>query len=179
MDIYNELNSYGIKMTSIFVGQEELLNQKNSFVKANQKQIVGRFMVHQYRFRGISTLEDFKECLKGYDEDCEYPINSGISFSNFYFPDAYKDNKHLLDIGEMFFNTFQKERIRNGVDASLNIPMLYFALTIEYLFKIYGINGEGEYWINKEQCRNAIRNSGIIILEAFGVENSEIENDYE
>jgi hypothetical protein len=168
MDIYNELNSYGILMTTIFVGQVEILHQKISFKKAKQKQIIGRFMVHEHKFRGIVTLNDLKECLKGYDEDCEYPINSNTSFTEHYFPDAYKDNKRLSDISEILYIAFQETRMDYGIKIDNDIPMQYFTLTIEYIFKKYGVNGVGEYWIKKEHCKSAIINSGLIAAEAYG-----------
>jgi hypothetical protein len=58
MDIYNELDSAGISMTVILVGQEELVHQRSAFIQAKKAQIIGRFMVHEYKFKGVTDIKD-------------------------------------------------------------------------------------------------------------------------
>lgn len=95
MDIYNFLKENGISMTAILVGQEELKHVRSGFIAAKMGQIVGRFMVHEYKFSGVKTREELLTCLNGYDSLSEYPTNSGWSFTRYYFPDAYDQGFRL------------------------------------------------------------------------------------
>lgn len=44
MDLFNELEQYGITLTTILVGQKELVYQRSVFISGEKFQIVGRFM---------------------------------------------------------------------------------------------------------------------------------------
>ncbi len=84
MDIYNELESYGVTLTTILVGQSELSHRRNLYL-TTEKQIVGRFMIHERRFYGIRSQEDLTYLLSSYDEVTEYPIGSNWSYTRFFF----------------------------------------------------------------------------------------------
>ena len=71
MDLYNDLDHYGITLTTILVGQKELVHQRSAFISGEKFQIVGHFMSQEYQFKGITSLNDLKICLMGYDDYCE------------------------------------------------------------------------------------------------------------
>lgn len=89
MDLYNDLDHYGITLTTILVGQKELVHQRSAFISGDKFQIVGRFMSHEYQFKGIENLNNLRICLTGYDDYCEYPTNSNWSFTKYFFSESF------------------------------------------------------------------------------------------
>lgn len=168
MDIYNELDSNGTSLTVFLVGQKELADQRSVFINLDKQQIIGRFMVQQYKFKGIITKEDLYECLSGYDLECEFPENSNFSFTRFYFPKAYDDNEfRLVNYTDDLFSIFKELRQKAGLKSSFEIPMQYFTSTIEFVLINYGIEGKDLSNISKNQWVEAIEYSGYIDSEIY------------
>lgn len=113
MDIYNELDSAGISMTVILVGQEELVHQRSAFIQAKKAQIIGRFMIHEYKFKGVTDIKDMTVCLAGYDNVSEYPINSGWSFTRYYFPEIFDQGHRLHHCAKELFSTCLQYSVKN------------------------------------------------------------------
>lgn len=167
MDIYNLLNRYGISLTVILVGQEELIHQKNAFIQAKKAQIIGRFMVHEYKFNGIKNITDIKTCLQGYDVVSEFPQSSGWSFTRYFFPEAFSAGTRMENCAEDLFSIYSSLRQEYGIKKPFEIPMEYFTLTINYAMRRYGINGEHAGWLSRENWLEAVRNSGYIEAEMY------------
>jgi len=167
MDIYNELDSAGISMTAILVGQEELVHQRSAFIQAKKAQIIGRFMVHEYKFKGITDVEDMAACLAGYDIVSEYPENSGWSFTRFFFPEGYNKGFRLENFAKELFSMFTNLRKENGLTKATEIPMQYLTLTVENALRYFGANGEDVHWLTDEQWKASITKSGYIEAEIF------------
>lgn len=165
MDIYNQLDRHSINFTVILVGQKELLFQKDSFIRAKRMQLVGRFMVQQYKFSGIKSIEDLKICLQGYDTLCEYPVGSGFSYTRYFFPEAFDEGNRLSDNADIIFNQFEELKSKNNIKSTLEIPMQFISLTIEICLKKYGANGKGIYWPSMQEWNDAIKISGYVRSE--------------
>lgn len=165
MDLHNELDSYGITLTTILVGQKELIHQKSAFINGGKHQIIGRFMCHQYRFKGIESLNDLQICLNCYDSDSYYPSDSECTFTEYFLTDAYIQGYRLLHSAEDIYQIFIDLRRTNKLPAKFEIPMLYMTLTIEYILKKFGSNGLNLGIITQSHWEEAIRNSGYIESE--------------
>lgn len=165
MDIYNQLDRNAITMTVILVGQEELMHQRSSFIAGNKKQIVGRFMIHEYKFSGLKNLDDIKTCLKGYDIYSEYPAHSECCFTKYFFTDAYNDGHRLGEDAELIFNAFQDIRSEFNITSPFEIPMQYFTLSIDNCLNTFGSDGKGVYWPSKMNWHEAIKSSGYVYSE--------------
>lgn len=167
MDIYNELDTYGISMTVILIGQEELIHQRDAFQQSKKTQIIGRFMIHDYKFKGIKSVEDIKSCLAGYDLECEYPVNSGWSFTRYFFPEAFNAGYRLDACAEDIYNAFIEARQEAKLNAAIEIPMQYLTLSIEYLLKTFGANGKNVEWPAFTHWKIAVEKSGYIKAEVY------------
>ncbi|EST55776.1 ATPase AAA [Brevibacillus panacihumi W25] len=167
MDIYNELDRIGITLTVILVGQEELEFQRSAFLASKKTQIVGRFMVKQHKFSGIESVEELRVCLTGYDEDCEYPMGSGWSFTRYFFPEAFAEGYKLSQCTDDLIELYEEKRKNAGIKTSFEIPMQYVTATIEYAFKKFGANGKGVECLNKSHWSEAIDKSGYIDSEIY------------
>lgn len=162
MDVYNELDAKGIHMTVLLVGQKELLHQRSAFVNTEKAQIVGRFMVHQFPFRGLLSSSDIKICLSGYDSQSEHPLDSGLSFTNYYFPAAFSLGWRLENHSDDVWDAFQQVQSEAALAGSLEIPMQYFSRTVEYSLRRYSTLDDESPKISINMWKDAIKNSGFI-----------------
>lgn len=167
IDIYNQLDRYFIDMVVILVGQEELLYQKSAFIKLRKMQIIGRFMVHEYKFSGIKSINELEVCLESYDIYSEYPVGSGWSYTKYFFSEAYIEGKRLKDDAELIYSLFENSLKEANLKRSLEIPMQYLTSTIDYCMTTFGINGKERYWPTTQDWKNSIKNSGYTKAEMY------------
>ncbi|PKU51483.1 ATP-binding protein [Lysinibacillus fusiformis] len=165
MDVYNELDEYGIVLTTILVGHDELIDRRKRFIKNKDFQIVGRFMSDSYQFNGVKDVEDFKILLEQYDTGTEFPVNSNLSYTQFYFRDHFENGFRLVNYAGEFHDVFLELQLDKGLQKNKEIPMQYVTLSIEYILKNYGFFGENVQLLNKNLFKKAIINSGYIQSE--------------
>lgn len=155
MDIYNRLDDLGITLSTILIGSDELKDTMDKFIKEGKSHIVGRFMVHDFNFRGIQTLEQFITILKSYDEKC-YPADSNCSFTQYFFPEAYAKGYRVFQDAELILKLICDETDEMIDSPTLNIPMLPVTLTINDCFKKVGITGASKYKPSEEDWQASI-----------------------
>lgn len=107
MDIYNELYQFGITLTVILIGQYELEHLRSSFNVGDKKQLIGRFMIKEHEFKGLTSISDIKYLLAGFDYAAEYPIGSGWSFTRYFFPEGFALGYRALEDSGDVFNIYQ------------------------------------------------------------------------
>lgn len=144
MDIYNQLDREKISMSVICVGHEQLLSRRTHFLENKHSQIIGRFMTHEHRFFGLTSLEEIKRVLRCYDSPdiSSYPENSGWSYTRYFFPEGFDRGHRFENDAGTIYHHFMALRREHGVSSDLEIPMEYFAFSVEYALKIYGAHGE-------------------------------------
>jgi hypothetical protein len=162
MDVYNELDRVNIDLTVILVGQQELLDRKSAFNTLNKKQIIGRFMVHEYEFQAVKTIHDIRACLEGYDEETEFPPGSNFSFTRYFFPKAYEEGFRLANYSDELFQAFINVRQAAKVIGKMEIPMQYLTKTIEYILITYGVDGHDLNYLSQNMFEESIQYSGYI-----------------
>lgn len=167
MDLNNELDRAGVSLTVLLVGQKELLHQRSALIQAKKAQIIGRFMIHEYKFSGIENISDIEVCLKGYDMDSEFPENSGWSFVRYFFPEAFSHGLRLEQCAGDLHTVFQHLRQEAKVGRSFEIPMQYLTASIEYALRQFGANGHGVEWLTSAHWREAVIQSGYLEGELY------------
>ncbi|WP_391205447.1 AAA family ATPase [Psychrobacillus sp. L4] len=165
MDVYNELDEYGIVLTTILVGHDDLIDRRKKFIKNKDFQIVGRFMSDSYQFRGLNNIQDFEILLDQYDDGTEFPMRSSVSFTEFYYRDYFKKGFRLVNYANDFYDVFMQIQLEKGLPSEREIPMQYVTLTIEYIMKKFGYLGDNLSTLTKNQIKQAIINSGYIQSE--------------
>jgi hypothetical protein len=162
VDLHNELDGRGVTTTWLLVGQEELVHQREVFVTAKKMQIIGRFMVHHFRFSGLESVEDVKQSLNCYD-DCElteHPVGSGWSFTRYYFPAAFDCGWRLATQAETLWEVFNKVRVEQKLPGKAEVPMQYFAGTVEYALRTFSSLKDEPGDISAAMWKEAILSSG-------------------
>lgn len=138
MDIENALDQHAISLTVVLVGQPELAVKREVYDKAGKRQIIGRFMIHVHEFHGIRSSAEMREVLNGYDMGTEYPEGSGTSYTQYFAPTAWERGWRLADIADDLWLAFEKEREKACKSPLKELPMQFFAKTVEYLLVRHG-----------------------------------------
>jgi len=173
--VYNELDRYDVAPVFIIVGQHQLVNQRNSFTESRSTQILGRFMVHQCRFNGLTSMQDVAACLKAYDEATEFPEGSGVSYTAYFFPAAFAAGFRLRPFAKDLWQSFKLIREESLAPGRMEVGMEYFSRTVVYIMKKH-MTLELEPTISPAMWQAAIRASGFLNAERFVVVEVD-END--
>ena len=136
MGIHNRLKTKHVYLIVFLVGQPELLSIRTSFAASAQSQIIGRFMVTDHEFKGVTSGEELATVLKGIDK-IEYPEDSGCSYTEYYVPIAYKNGWRLSNYAKIIFKCFyitlEQKTTLNA--KHIEIPMQILPATIGYILR--------------------------------------------
>lgn len=166
MDYYNKLDKADVTLILFLVGQEQLNAQKTIFSREQSDQIIQRFMIEEYKFSGIKTIDDIITCLRCYDTASEYPVDSGWSFTRYYFPEAFATGERLESFSKDIFEIFLNLRQKYNIKGTFEIPMQHMIKAIKVIFLDYGKDSSKySHWINKNHWIDAIHKSNYIPSE--------------
>ena len=130
---YNWLVHNRVKPLFLMIGGRQLAHLRKSFVIAKKHYFIGRFFTLKHEIRGLRDEFDIAECLKSYDERAYYPENSGISYTEHFFPTAFKKGWRLHRLAGGFATIWEKVRTRHSIKTSSDIPMQYFISAVNLL----------------------------------------------
>ena len=162
--LYNDLNLEDIQLVVFLFGQPELKAQKNDYARRGQRQIVGRFMIDEFEFKGIRNSATMLFFLDSLDRTMEYPSqNEGEEYFNLtrtLFPRAYADQKYITMLAEPLWEAFQEVRRTFGIKAE-DIPMRYVIDALAYCFLKYSAYSKGgEVFPCKEDLVQCVKKTG-------------------
>lgn len=162
MDIYNRLESFGIRLICVLVGTEIMAGKKKHLISIGETQVIGRFMVNEFVFRPVTGTGEIKEVLKGFDRDIMY---NGAPLTKDMFPANYEDGKRLAleadniacAVREIVSDT-QSKKSKNKTEVS--IQMQYLIMAIELVMKENGKYDGTEVWPCKKDWADALYKVG-------------------
>lgn len=160
-DVNEDLDRRDVKLIVFLVGQHELVNQKNALNGAGQTHITGRFMVDEMQFKGVISADDVATCLQCYDDSC-YPSESDWPFTRFFFPRAYENGFRLMDCASALWAAFRDASLDAKLGQRIDIPMAYFARTIEIGLIDYSKHDVDNFGFSYEMWREAVKKSSFI-----------------
>ncbi|WP_421955291.1 ATP-binding protein [Polaromonas sp.] len=155
-EVHDELERSGFRMVTFLIGQPQLKNVKTAMKAARQTQIVGRFMIDDIEFHGVRSAEEGASCLLGYDTAC-YP-NDDWPFTRFFFPQAWATGLRLVEEGATLWQHFQEAHDDAGFRMELEVPMTYFARTVEIAITELG-KDHPDFRFTPEIWRQAVKAS--------------------
>jgi hypothetical protein len=89
-DVYNDLGKENVQLITILMGQEPDLSKVIERLKnAGRLDLIGRFAMRPLSFRAYNSVQDLAAIFKGIDAT-SFPEASGISWTSFFFPEAYR-----------------------------------------------------------------------------------------
>lgn len=167
-DISNDLElHHNIKLIAVFFGQPELVNVKAALLQSKRIDLVGRFMIEQYRFNGISAVVHLATTMGFYDnaEVSEFPEGSGKSYSEFLLPLAYRGGWRLEDEAPVFWRCIKDAAQAHG--GLGQVGMQWIAASIRSFFSSNldsdhaGFKGTAEDWEAALHASGFINSLGI------------------
>ena len=160
MDIHNNLDMYNVHLTVLMFGTNELKSIKSAYCQASRFQIVDRFMVEEYEYKGVVSAKGALACLYNMDVGLtSYPGNPVLT--QIFFPGAYADKKLFASCANDLWQVFSELSRKRNV-AGIDIPMKYFMKTVVHCLKTYGVYGKGIYFPDKTAWEDSVSNSGLI-----------------
>jgi type II secretory pathway predicted ATPase ExeA len=89
-DTSNVLNQKRYTLTTVIFGDPRLMELSSQFRQSRQD-LWARFLMKPTPFSGVRSKEDLQFFLSQLDNvtQCEYPVGSGVSYSEFFLPKAY------------------------------------------------------------------------------------------
>ena len=105
-----------------------------SLIQTGRTDLIGRFMIQLYDFKGITSLHELVTTMAYYDnaEVSEYPEASGKCYSQYLLPQAYASGWRLEHEAARLWDQFRQAAQASG---GLNqVGMLWVADSIRQFF---------------------------------------------
>lgn len=133
-DIQNCVEKYGFQVTVVSVGSHEMAYKREALALGEDVHITSRFMVRSAKFEGIKSSAELGYVLNAYDEQTEWPVGSGISFTQFFFPKAFETGFRVADQAADMWSIYI-ESAPELMKKRLHVPMEFIAKAVERLFR--------------------------------------------
>jgi hypothetical protein len=163
-DLMNVLDSIEIKMTVISFAMPEIVDLVNDLKNVEQLQIIARFMSDVRDMSGVSSERNLFQILKLYDNDMVYPLGSGITYTQSFFPEAFARGWRISSIAPQFWAEMNNKASGRYVG---NLPMEHVTRVVQYFFLMRSMvdgRDDASLPITNDDIREAVNVSG---LETF------------
>lgn len=131
--VINRLVRSRVKVTVVLFGQIELKDRRAE-LKKTRSDLEKRFMAELYELKGLQGVEEFEVPLEAIDNKSEYPIGSGLTYTQLLVPRFYavggRLQNHVADIWQ------QLKRLRltgAGNMVSMSVVANYLANLFTHL----------------------------------------------
>lgn len=104
-DVINYLVDADIFVTTILFGQEKLKEQFEKLRAHLRDDLIERFLRNIYEFEGIADAEELRVFLAACDSGSEYPLGSGLTYTQFLWPKAFSNGFRLANFAQVFWGT--------------------------------------------------------------------------
>lgn len=112
--------------------------------------------------------------MNGYDEDSEYPLNSGWSFTRYFCPAVFSfSGWRLAHFTDDLWGAFLEVRDEQGIAGKVEIPMQYFWRTVEYALRHFGTLDETAPHFSIKIWKEVIEGSGYVDTKRYIIAASE------
>jgi hypothetical protein len=137
LGLQNILDFEGLRLSVFSIGTQQIGYQHDYLAKTGNAHIAARFFVLHSKFHGLRGSDELKFVLKGYDQESEWPRNSGKSYLHYFAPSHFLENHRLSDCTADFFQALEDlvpddvKCIFDKRKMEIEIPMKHVALSVE------------------------------------------------
>jgi hypothetical protein len=159
--LQDQLKELEIRLLTVLLGHPRvrILNQKWVSYSSDFPSFVPSVPTEEFELHGIRSATEIEHCLKTFDNDC-FPSNSGWSYTRFFLPKAYLNGLRLAAQADDLWQVFVDADRATGMDTTTEVPMSYFAGTIEHAL-IEGASRDCENMsMDREFWERAVLQSG-------------------
>jgi hypothetical protein len=126
-DLFNELERDGFQLIVIFVGSYEVTKWKKQLQGREHSHVRSRFFTNEHRLRGLTSVEDYRRCLKRYDIDTR-PLEGTKSITQYFQPEWHAGGGRLEPYAAMFKAAFTGVV---GDPRVCQVPMGFFRYVVQ------------------------------------------------
>lgn len=157
-DLHNYLKGQGITLTVIGFAQSEIYERLTGLHAVEHHAIVGRFFTEIIPFRGCRNVEELTTILAGCDDNSEYPVGSGTSYTAFFVPEAFAAGFRLVPLAGLFWKAFDGSVKGKYVN---NLPMQHVREAIADLLLLIAPHDSALFEADEKLVSEAVRRSGV------------------
>jgi hypothetical protein len=134
-DVANEIAlHHGVQLIAVLFGAPELTALRTNLIQSGRIDLIGRFMIQQYEFHGITCLDELVTTMSYYDDVnvSEYPVGSARCYSEYLLPLAYTSGWRLQHEGSRLWDQFRLAAQASG--GLGQVGMLWVSDSIRQFF---------------------------------------------
>lgn len=149
---------FKVRTTTFVWGQRDLVNLRTVMMLERRTDLIARFLPLPFQFKGISSQGELQQVLTAYDELSEFPVDSGWSFTRFFFPEAFEKGFRLSQYAEMLWEAFARASI--GHKADLEVGMEWITMAVEHLLLDHHTEDQGNLRFEYQDVADAVEATG-------------------
>jgi hypothetical protein len=171
---FNRITKEKLKPFFLLIGQPTLGAAIDLNGIARDLNVIGRFRVNQYEFKGIS-LNQLEDVLREFERPQSDGTPSGLAS---FLPAAYANGWSLADIAPFFREAVSLVMKQHNVNEEIRIPMQYLRSTIASY--VHHVRDSGENPSNSSSALliRCMRDSGFLSVFTYYVgANTDVQED--
>jgi len=135
-DVYNDLAEADVQLVTVLMAQSPDFDAVVTKLRHQRRlDLIGRFAMRIVPFRAYNSLEDITAILEFIDQAI-YPEDSGITWTAFYFPEAFANGFRISSQSEKFYSAIAE--ITPGAKPSeICFPARQAFLAIKFICNEY------------------------------------------
>ncbi|MFM0006279.1 hypothetical protein PQR57_35495, partial [Paraburkholderia dipogonis] len=166
LELHNLLKLRGVCMTVISFAQPEITNLITSLEEQKKVQIIERFFRKPKIFMGCGSAEMLKDVLDHLDCKTDWPEGSAWTYTNFFFPEAYKNKFRFGNYAEEIWSELREaieksKKEVGGKTRKVGLTMEAITMTVEWIYLSLHKQDSSDFTITRKQIREAIKASDL------------------
>lgn len=148
-DLENDLQRTGrITTLTVFFAHTNIEVERSKLLGHSRTDLIDRYLVESNEFPGVSNLAELAEVLGAYDDPRlhQFPDGSGLSFSEFLLPVAYKHGWRLATEAAGAWSAFRQAGPIQVDQRNTTFSMNVVARSIRNFFFIVDDREDRETW---------------------------------
>mgnify|MGYP003583718545 CR=1 FL=1 len=135
----NRMKKAGFYFFAVFVHQRDITGFTNEVAASDEypPHVAGRFLLRKHEFTGLRDEADVAYALARYDEFSEWPPGSGISYTEHFAPNAFREfNFRLSHYAESMWRLASNLRSKERLPPDWTWPMKSFEAAVVHLLTV-------------------------------------------
>lgn len=169
LGLQNELKiRSGIRMSLFLIGAHQIGYVFSSLAMTHNRHLAARFLSADAPFHGLRSAKELEFALAGYDDDSEWPLGSGTTYTSYFAPDAYESGFRLSESADVLWHSMIA-LLPSEIESVREFPMKHIALSAERALKdiACGMRPDDavskKAWIDRLDSLQFSRNMSIVV----------------
>ena len=159
VELHSVLEKEKIRLTVISIASVQIFDQPVGLELTGGAHAAARFMLSSFKFSGISSELELQFVLEGYDTGTEWPLGSGISFTEGVAPVAWANGFRMTQCAPLLWEMLVHE-LPLGYSGPLEFPMKTVAQACRRILLRIASNADPQTVTSRESFREIIAQCG-------------------